>query len=946
MNLNHIFLLTFLSIIFFTSLPINSQSNVITYHETPTGNGNPPRVTTIDKLDDGSLILRIIRRNSSASSEGKICVDKYLSLRTISSDGQVTEIDMTLDIQDFNFCYLQINGVAKTPIKIYPVTSKLLLITYTEAEDLHNVFTYNEWVMLVGLDRTIYGKALLGPAFVDPATNSWWPNQASITINVDHNKGFLRVGTATNTSNIICQQFIITENKEIQKLAEDDISFDNMSHQVKAIATIDGGYAVVFANSTDIYQEDPFLPQGAIYALFLTYGQPTNRKPAILFQTQIPGVRFTSLDCDIAYLGMGQTCVLTVKNNLNTTSYVKVEFLTSGTSYNGKSLNGPIPTIPGIDEYYVRSLRYGGFLLTGLKKNEDNDAIMYGYIINNGEVYSWNLQNPTITNVFGSSKVLPNNTLVLAQKEQDQSWTLITTDLYQFAGEKDHGYTNFHINTTSPAINETISVETDSLTIKYFDQIDLSIGNITIFQIDDSGREIIRQFTSGFNERVSLDADGITVYVKIIKSTFNHPTGKYFVTIDNNFVKSRTYQEPLYGIRDRVWSFTTLPNEEKNSVKATGMVRLTTDGTNYFDKLDNADRDDFYKKLRQEIAYAIPISPDRITTNGRVETDTTVSPKQIILSINIEREKNKQAITVNSAKNDLDTLIKNKYITLISSGKYTKYLDQEFGYKTSSNFFMDYGLYFFAVFAAMCVFVIIYMWAKRKNNEGRNIVILQFGIIMFDFLMDILFVSTNARAIDRLFIPSIVIVIVPFITSLGLAFTIITRENLTEEFSKWSKNNTKVVAIFTLLAGADIEILNVLESKFAGYEIFNAKFSNSASNIIFWGACLNIFIEDIPQVVVQIIYNFDVVHYNIIPLLTLLSSCLNLTVNIIGRVYNALHKFRDQKEEITSGRSTLIGMDEKSFGGLKDKSIFETASSNSSKPNLVFLEGREKNPYY
>ncbi len=78
------------------------------------------------------------------------------------------------------------------------------------------------------------------------------------------------------------------------------------------------------------------------------------------------------------------------------------------------------------------------------------------------------------------------------------------------------------------------------------------------------------------------------------------------------------------------------------------------------------------------------------------------------------------------------------------------------------------------------------------------------------------------------------------------------KESHHEEFSKWLKNNTKVVAIFTLLAGADIEVLNIFESKIAGFEFFNAKFSNATLSKIFWGACLKIFVEDIPQMIIQV----------------------------------------------------------------------------------------------
>ena len=49
-----------------------------------------------------------------------------------------------------------------------------------------------------------------------------------------------------------------------------------------------------------------------------------------------------------------------------------------------------------------------------------------------------------------------------------------------------------------------------------------------------------------------------------------------------------------------------------------------------------------------------------------------------------------------------------------------------------------------------------------------------------------------------------------------------------------------------------VEILNHLQSNLAGFKIFQAPFSDSAKSKIFWGSFLNIFIEDIPQVAIQV----------------------------------------------------------------------------------------------
>jgi hypothetical protein len=76
------------------------------------------------------------------------------------------------------------------------------------------------------------------------------------------------------------------------------------------------------------------------------------------------------------------------------------------------------------------------------------------------------------------------------------------------------------------------------------------------------------------------------------------------------------------------------------------------------------------------------------------------------------------------------------------------------------------------------------------------------------------------------------------------------------EFFHWFTKNLRFASIFTILSGANIEILSILESNLAGLKIFQAPFSNSAQSIIFWGGLANIIIEDIPQVVIQVITNF------------------------------------------------------------------------------------------
>ena len=96
---------------------------------------------------------------------------------------------------------------------------------------------------------------------------------------------------------------------------------------------------------------------------------------------------------------------------------------------------------------------------------------------------------------------------------------------------------------------------------------------------------------------------------------------------------------------------------------------------------------------------------------------------------------------------------------------------------------------------------------------------------------------------------------VPIALNTVLAFAIITKENTRLDFYTWFSEHGKVASIFTVLAGADIDALTILHSNLAGFAAFRAPFSNNAITKIFWGACAKIFLEDLPQVIIQVFYN-------------------------------------------------------------------------------------------
>ena len=93
----------------------------------------------------------------------------------------------------------------------------------------------------------------------------------------------------------------------------------------------------------------------------------------------------------------------------------------------------------------------------------------------------------------------------------------------------------------------------------------------------------------------------------------------------------------------------------------------------------------------------------------------------------------------------------------------------------------------------------------------------------------------------------------PFAINTSLAFMILSFETTQNpEFREWLKNNSKLVAILTLFSSGNVELLQMFSSYYGGFKVFSAPFSSLALTWIFWGGFLNIFMEDIPQLTIQV----------------------------------------------------------------------------------------------
>ena len=102
--------------------------------------------------------------------------------------------------------------------------------------------------------------------------------------------------------------------------------------------------------------------------------------------------------------------------------------------------------------------------------------------------------------------------------------------------------------------------------------------------------------------------------------------------------------------------------------------------------------------------------------------------------------------------------------------------------------------------------------------------------------------------------------------------------------------HTSVASFFTVLAITDIEALTILSSRFAGMKCFCAKISGRTRKYIWWLSLVNLLLEDLPQLVIQGVYEKSVTEYDFVPFLTLSVTIVSFSVNAVNKYLEILSK--------------------------------------------------------
>ncbi|GBC21452.2 hypothetical protein GLOIN_2v1885764 [Rhizophagus irregularis DAOM 181602=DAOM 197198] len=117
-------------------------------------------------------------------------------------------------------------------------------------------------------------------------------------------------------------------------------------------------------------------------------------------------------------------------------------------------------------------------------------------------------------------------------------------------------------------------------------------------------------------------------------------------------------------------------------------------------------------------------------------------------------------------------------------------------------------------------------------------------------------------------------------------------------FNKWVKESPTLSSMCTLFSAIDIQILNTLSSDLFGLKIFSAPLTQRSKKIMLWGVFISIFVEDIPQIIIQGLYYNSVITYDLIPSLVLASGGLVIANKLVLRSYHTLLRWNHRRDKI------------------------------------------------
>ncbi|RIA99442.1 hypothetical protein C1645_811475 [Glomus cerebriforme] len=651
----------------------------------------------------------------------------------------------------------------------------------------------------------------------------------------------------------------------------------------------------------------------------------------------LPQVDFNNFACVVdKVIDLQYYCLYTTVDIRNQqVMWIKINYYSSTNTFNTFDNSSIV-----LSDYFeiinpiIRIIPNVGFLMKLKVKSK------YVNLILNSEI---NYLDTNLNYTFGqwTSGINYENALYLHNKTiiayVNDSFNYTSIDISSMISENNN-YNNFHVKQTYPSWNETIPTGQNSMTIKFVHPINLLGNAYASIYYNNNGNFLLRQRYICVQPNCQLTDDDYSINMNIVDTTFNIPGATYYVEIDDGFAEYKRFEIVMPGIK---WPINTSRDEKNtiviNSVSSDDVVKakfhLTHNGTNFYRKLNENEKRTFIEQMRIQISKSIPVDDSRLSDLDifpEYDKDSEVDLFTITFMINPPSKSSFNQKSSRDVLQDFKNLMASDIMTSLDTSNYTKYIDKKYGVTKTGKYnlwdeitidlrkFKQSTMSVISLVICLILLISLYLFGRYKNKKGNNLIVFQVALIFFDSVTDILFIITHKEILQQLLIPSIVIVCVSFLINTTLAFYIFIFEiKKNPEFSAWFKNNSKIGPIITLFSSGNVELLHLLNSNFAGLEPFSAPFSMKAIFLILCGRFLNILIEDLPQLIIQIIFAIKFTEsYNQIALCNLITSSIVLTTGIIGFIYDIVSK--KYKRQVTLYTSNSEFDQEKDVLGRND----------------------------
>ncbi|CAG8662049.1 11998_t:CDS:2 [Ambispora gerdemannii] len=355
-----------------------------------------------------------------------------------------------------------------------------------------------------------------------------------------------------------------------------------------------------------------------------------------VYNHEQPATNMTPVDCTLKSEENENsifTCVLKITDE-NSTSYKLISFKQQQQQPSISNLSLNIDTNE-LSVSNVKPLSTGDVFVAATYKN--NNSIT-GQIYKNGAFNStWDYNqvkydHPLISGVFQN-----NSAYLLVSAGNDTSvptpsnftvvkdWNLVTINFKGLSGGEGES-TEGNVQKTIPVNNSTIQLRFKEISIKFKYPVALSTGNLTIYQVPDKLRETYPANSA------KLTNSNYTVTMSVLDSTFNRPNQKYSIKVDENFVRSASFNSSMMGISD--WTVYTVNSSDDSSSESTDcIIRLTVDGTNTFKSLSSNYHKSFLVSLTKALEPIVPIPSDRLYAPGKFQY---ADHKNLLIAVTIE----------------------------------------------------------------------------------------------------------------------------------------------------------------------------------------------------------------------------------------------------------------------------------------------------------------------